>query len=184
MFKKICSVLSGLLLVILLLLAAAFLLPQVLKYKEMAVLTGSMEPNIPVGSLIYVKETPPEELSVGDVITYRIGEDTVVTHRIVEIDPAAGTVKTKGDANDSNDAEPIPYGNVIGEEAFHLPLLGFISIYIKTPIGIAVVCGVLVLIILLTFLPEILTAEEEPAGENTGETEKEEKRQGKRKRRK
>ena len=41
-------------------------------------LSGSMEPNIPVGSLIYVKTVEPETLRKGDVITYLVAENTVV----------------------------------------------------------------------------------------------------------
>ena len=51
------------------------------------VLTGSMEPTYPVGSLIYVKKVDPEELRVRDVITYSLTPNTVVTHRIVELVP-------------------------------------------------------------------------------------------------
>jgi signal peptidase len=40
--------------------------------------------------------------------------------------------------------------------AFHIPYLGYISIYAKTPLGIAVVCGVLIVLILLNFIPDIL----------------------------
>lgn len=161
MFKKICGFLSGLLLLILAVLAALLLVPRVMGYQSMAVLTGSMEPKYPVGSLIYVKETDSATLEVGDVITYRLSEDTVVTHRIVEIHPDTQEVVTKGDANEDNDGNPIPFGNIVGKADFSIPYLGFIAIYAKTPLGIGVVCGVLVVIILLTFLPEVFSSEEE-----------------------
>lgn len=161
MLKKICGFLSGLLLVILAILAAALLLPRIAGYQGMAVLTGSMEPKYPVGSLIYVKEVDPAELSVGDVITYRLNESTVVTHRIVEIDEENQQVTTKGDANEANDGQPISYNNIVGRADFNIPYLGFIAIYSKSPVGILAVCGVLVAIILLTFLPEIFSPDEE-----------------------
>nr|WP_317283096.1 signal peptidase I [uncultured Sellimonas sp.] len=85
MLKKICGFLSGVILLVLAVLAGILIIPKLMGYEEMAVLTGSMEPKYPVGSLIYVKEENPENLKVGDVITYRLSEDTVVTHRIVEI---------------------------------------------------------------------------------------------------
>ena len=127
----------------------------------MAVLTGSMEPNYPVGSLIFVKEIEPDQLEVGDVITYRLDSDTVVTHRIVEIDKEAQTVTTKGDANSSNDGSPVPYSEIVGKAHFKIPYLGYVSMNIKTPKGIMAICGVLIAIILLTFLPEIFSPEEE-----------------------
>lgn len=170
MLKKICGFLSGLLLIILAILAAALLLPRIAGYQGMAVLTGSMEPNYPVGSLIYVKEVDPGQLALGDVITYRLNGSTVVTHRIVEIDEANQQITTKGDANEANDGQPIPYSDIVGRADFNIPYLGFIAIYSKTPVGIAAVCGVLVAIILLTFLPEIFGPDEE---ENKGEKKKE-----------
>ena len=69
MLKKICGFLSGVLLIVLAVLAGILIIPKVMGYEEMAVLTGSMEPNYPVGSLIFVKEVDPENLKVGDVIT-------------------------------------------------------------------------------------------------------------------
>lgn len=127
----------------------------------MAVLTGSMEPNYHVGSMVYVKEVEPETLKEGDVITFRISDNTVVTHRIVEIDKEAQTVTTKGDANNANDGNPVAYANIVGKADFNIPYLGYLAIYAKTPVGIGAICGVLVLIILLTFLPEILSGDEE-----------------------
>lgn len=161
MLKKICGILSGIILLVLAVLAGLLIIPKLMGYEEMAVLTGSMEPNYPVGSLIFVKEIEPDQLEVGDVITYRLDSDTVVTHRIVEIDKEAQTVTTKGDANSSNDGSPVPYSEIVGKAHFKIPYLGYVSMNIKTPKGIMAICGVLIAIILLTFLPEIFSPEEE-----------------------
>lgn len=160
MLKKICGFLSGVILLVLAVLAGILIIPKLMGYEEMAVLTGSMEPKYPVGSLIYVKEENPENLKVGDVITYRLSEDTVVTHRIVEINKEEQTVTTKGDANSNNDGNPIPYSGIVGKAHFSIPYLGFVSMNIKTPKGIIAICAVLIAIILLTFLPEIFSPEE------------------------
>lgn len=160
-FQKICSILSGIILLFLAVVAAIMVVPHLMGYQTMAVLSGSMEPEIPVGSVVYVKETDPQELEVGDIITYQLSSDTVVTHRIVEIDDSKQEIITKGDANNANDASPVVFSSVVGRADFHLPYIGYISIYAKTPIGIGVICGILVLILLLTFLPEILMPEEE-----------------------
>ena len=124
MLKKICGFLSGILLVVLAALAGILIIPKVMGYEEMAVLTGSMEPNYPVGSLIFVKEENPENLQVGDVITYRLSGDTVVTHRVVEINKDEQSVITKGDANESNDGSPVPYSKIVGEAKGKIPYLG------------------------------------------------------------
>ena len=165
MLKKICGFLSGIILIVLALLAGVLIIPRLMGYEEMAVLTGSMEPEYPVGSLIYVREQDPETLQVGGVITYRLSGDTVVTNRIVEINTAEQTVTTIGDANESNDGQPIPFDSIVGKAEFKVPYLGFISMNIRTPQGIMAICGVLIVIILLTFIPEILSKDEEEENE-------------------
>lgn len=155
--KKICSILSALLLIALLVIAAALIVPKFLGYQQFAVLSGSMEPNIHVGAIAYDKEVNPEDLEVNDVITYKLSNGTIVTHRIVAIDEATGLITTKGDANETEDSSPITYENVVGKFEFSIPYLGYLSIYGKTPLGITAICGVLLLMILLNFLPDALS---------------------------
>lgn len=159
-FSKVCGVLSTLILLVLLALAVALVVPVLMGCTELAVLTGSMQPALPVGSLIYIKEADPAQLQVGDVITYRLEGDTMVTHRVVENLPEEGYLITQGDANQEPDGQ-ITYDRVQGKMVFHLPWLGYISMNIRTKTGIFAVCGTLVVIILLTFLPEIFAPEEQ-----------------------
>lgn len=161
MFKKICSILSTMILIVLTLVAAALVIPKILGYEQYAVLSGSMEPEIPVGAIVYTKAAAGDSLKAGDIITYEITGNTRVTHRIVSIDEAEGTVVTKGDANDAEDASPVRFENIRGVYVFDIPYLGYISIYGKTPLGIGVICGIVVIVILLNFLPDALSGEEE-----------------------
>ena len=131
MLKKICNILSTILLLFMLIVAGLLIVPPIMGYQSLAVLSGSMEPNIGVGAIAYVAETDPAGLEVGDVITYRISGDTFVTHRIVEIDTTAQSVITKGDANDVVDGSPVAFNQIVGRVDFHVPLLGYVSIYIK-----------------------------------------------------
>lgn len=165
MLKKICGILSTLLLVVLAALAALLIVPKLMGYQEMAVLSGSMEPNIHVGAIVYVKETSFDDIEEEDVITYRLSGGTYVTHRVVEIDEEAQTVITKGDANEDVDSSPVAAEQIAGKAAFNVPLIGYISIYAKTPVGIGAICGVLVVIIILNFLPEIFSKEEKEKNE-------------------
>lgn len=167
--KKICNFLSMILLIALLLIAAALIVPKFLGYDQFAVLSGSMEPNIHVGAIAYDKEADPEKLAVDDVVTYQLSDGTLVTHRITAIDAENKTVTTKGDANESEDASPVAFSNIIGKYEFNIPYLGYISIYGKTPLGIAVICGVLVVIILLNFLPDALSDDKEKTEEKVTE---------------
>ena len=161
MLKKICGFLSTILLIVLFALAVLLIGPNLLGMKSLAVLSGSMEPKIPVGSIVYIDDVEPETLQKDDVITYSIGGGTMVTHRVVEVDTTNQTITTKGDANEVQDANPVAFSQVVGKMRMHVPYLGYISIYIRTPLGIAAACGLLIIVVLLTFLPEIFKKEEE-----------------------
>lgn len=105
-------------------------IPRATQGAAMTVLTGSMTPDIPVGSVVLVRPVDPETLEVGDVATYqkKEGEDTFITHRIVEIDTSTTptTYIFKGDANRGPDLEPIVPKRIHGEVWFHVPYLGTI----------------------------------------------------------
>lgn len=115
---------------------------RLLGFQVYGVLTGSMVPAYPIGSLIYVQEVDPNELELRDVITYSSGK-TIVTHRIVEIvrdenNPNQLKFRTKGDANDDPDASLVGPADIIGKVAFGIPHLGTIANYIQNPPGLYV----------------------------------------------
>lgn len=161
MLKKICGFLSTILLIVLFALAVLLIGPSLLGMKSFAVLSGSMEPKIPVGSIVFVDEVEPATLQMGDVITYNLSGSTMVTHRVVDVDIENQSIITKGDANEVEDGAPVSFSQVVGKMKMHVPYLGYISIYIRTPLGIAAACGVLIVVVLLTFLPEVFKKEEE-----------------------
>ena len=161
MLKKICGFLSTILLIVLFALTVLLIGPNLLGMKSFAVLSGSMEPKIPVGSIVFVDEVEPATLQTSDVITYNLSGSTMVTHRVVDVDVENQSIITKGDANEVEDGAPVSFSQVVGKMKMHVPYLGYISIYIRTPLGIAAACGVLIVVVLLTFLPEVFKKEEE-----------------------
>ena len=69
------------------LIALAQVALNLLGFVLLNVKTGSMEPNYPINSLLFVKKTNPSEINKGDVITFVIDENgTLATHRVMEID--------------------------------------------------------------------------------------------------
>ena len=96
--KIIDKILTALLAAVLLVTVAAVYLPQIFGYMSYAVISGSMEPKYGVGSLIYVKETPAEDIQVGDAVTFKMGQ-TVITHAVIEANRENNTFKTQGLAN-------------------------------------------------------------------------------------
>lgn len=158
-FKKICSFINFLIIIVLAALALYLIVPRVLGMKTFAVLSGSMEPEIPVGSIVVTKDIEPEKITAGQIITYSLDGDTMVTHRVVKNDKIKKQLTMKGDANMVEDGEPISYDRVVGHAVSKLPYAGYVVIYIKTPLGIACICGLLFILILLTFLPNVLSKE-------------------------
>ena len=124
------------------------------------VLSGSMEPTYHTGSLIYVKKVKPEEVEVGQAITFVLNEDLVVaTHRVVEIDEENRCFYTKGDANENADGAPVHFNNLIGIPVFSILYLGYVSNYIQSPPGLYVAIAVGAVLLLMMFLPELLGGE-------------------------
>ena len=163
--KKIWSWISTLLVGIVVLLAVALVGVRVVGLQPFVVLSGSMEPTYHVGSLIYVKSVDYKELKVGDPITFMISDDTVATHRIIEVlpdeeDPDTLRYFTQGDANDVPDGSSVHYKNIIGKPVFSVPYLGYVSDYIQTPPGKYVAISGAALLILLVFLPDIFAEDE------------------------
>ena len=158
--KKIWNWVSGILIGIVVLLAVALVGVRIIGLQPFAVLSGSMEPAYHVGSLIYVRDVDYKELKVGDPITYMISEDTVVTHRIIEVlpdenDPDTIRYFTQGDANEHPDGTSVHYKNIIGKPIFSIPYLGYVSSYIRHPPGMYVAIAGAAVLILLVFLPDV-----------------------------
>lgn len=124
------------LLILLAVIGSALLLtvPRLMGYQIYDVVSGSMEPHIPVGSLIYVETAQPEAVADGEIIAFQSGE-SVVTHRVVENRQLEGEFVTKGDANQEADPEPVPYAGLIGRVVRHIPYLGELLLLYTTTAG-------------------------------------------------
>ena len=149
--EKTANIVSWILVLLLILLAAVSALPRLLGTTPYAIESGSMEPAIPLGSLVCVKAVDPASLQPGDVITFEDAAGRRVTHRIVANHTAEGAVTTKGDANPGNDIEDTLYRNIEGRVVLTLPLAGYAVQALHTPAGIAAAAGMAVLALGLGF---------------------------------
>lgn len=106
--------------------------PRFLPYQVLPVLSGSMEPAIPTGSLAVVVTVRAEELAVGDVITFHHPQAarTYVTHRIVRIEGTGAdrTFITRGDANALEDPWQVKASGSGWRYAFGVPFIGMLII--------------------------------------------------------
>ncbi len=113
-------------------LAAAVLIPRLAGATPYTVLTTSMRPQYPQGTLVVVRPLPAQEVRSGDVVTYQLesGKPEVVTHRVVAVSTNLdGEVRftTRGDANDVADEEPVRPVQVKGKLWYAVPYLGYVN---------------------------------------------------------
>ena len=158
--RKAINILTTIVLILVLIFAFLLIGVRLFGLEPYTVLSGSMEPEYHVGSLIYVKKASADELQVGVPITYKMSNGVVVTHRIIEVievgsDPSDISYRTKGDANEDADGTPVHYSKVIGRPVFTVPLIGYVCYFVQNPPGLFITVGVLIMFVILAFLPEL-----------------------------
>ena len=101
------------------------------------VLSGSMTPKFPTGSIVYAKSA--DTYNSNDVITFKNNSGQIVTHRITKVIKEKNTVKyqTKGDANDNVDKTFVSSKDILGKIVFFVPYIGYLVGFLKTPLGIS-----------------------------------------------
>ncbi len=111
--------------------------PSLFNHRLYIVDSGSMSPTINLNSMIVVEELRPEEVAVGDIITYYgHNKSSRITHRVMDIEDN-GTLITKGDANEVDDPIPLEAEKVIGKVVYIIPYIGKIFRFLNTKYGIA-----------------------------------------------
>ena len=154
--RRVWNIVSGILIAIMVVLVVMLVGVRLIGYQPYCVLSGSMEPTYRTGSLIYVKKADPQDIKVGDPITFVLDENlTVATHRVIEIDEADRHFYTKGDATEYPDASPVHFNNLIGRPAFTIPYMGYVANYIQNPPGRYIAIAAAAVILLLIFIPDL-----------------------------
>lgn len=122
---RLCSLAGGMVLVALALVGlGSAVVPRVLGVQPYAIVSGSMEPAYPTGSLVYAQPVAGEDLQVGDVAAFWRDEDVII-HRVDSIDIAGEEFVAKGDANDDVDLRPVLFRDVLGRVVFSVPGVGY-----------------------------------------------------------
>lgn len=98
--------------------------PALIGADTYVVSSGSMEPGLPVGSVIVVRTIDVDDVQRGDVVTFRLPTGDVTTHRVVEIDQRG--LSTKGDANDDIDPWVVTEDALLGEVRYTVPFVGYL----------------------------------------------------------
>jgi signal peptidase len=113
-------------------------------YRPLVVLSGSMEPAMPVGSVVLTKSVVSGGVDAGDIITFALTSDMTgrtnpfATHRVVRVvegETGRGFV-TKGDANNAQDPSPVPAERLIGKVVLVVPYVGHLTHFVQSPFGL------------------------------------------------
>ena len=134
-------------------LAVCVVIPRIGGATPYSILTSSMEPDFPPGSLVVIKPVDTKDLKVGDVVTYQLksGDPTVVTHRVVAVTTTkqGGDLRfhTQGDANNTPDAKLVLPEQIKGKLWYSAPQLGRVTNLIdnaqRHAISVVIVGGLL-----------------------------------------
>jgi len=121
-------------------LFALMLLPTALPafgHHVFVVRGASMEPAIPLGSIVVVHAVDPADVHVGEVLTFRLPQGTIVTHRVtgIKADEHGLAFHTKGDASESVDPVPVPAADIVGEVETSVPLVGYLIFVLGSTAG-------------------------------------------------
>ncbi|GBE57351.1 signal peptidase I W [bacterium BMS3Abin01] len=133
-------------------------LPIIGDYEPLMVLSGSMEPQLKVGSVVFIGRVDTDQIREGDIITFSLPVElnqgqpsgqTLVTHRVVAVIEQGRTrlFQTKGDANNDVDARLVDETDVKGRERFDIPYLGYVSHYLRGRSGFLILVSLGLVII-------------------------------------
>jgi len=122
----------GLVVIVLGLASLLVVIPRVTDAVPLTVLTQSMEPTLPPGTLIVVRPVDPADVAIGDVVTYQIepGDPALITHRVIGVQFSGDGVRQftlKGDNNDVADAELVSEAQIRGRLWYSVPGFGYVS---------------------------------------------------------
>lgn len=163
---RLCSALGAALLLALALVGiGSSVVPRVMGMQPYAIISGSMEPAYPTGSLVYADPVDGAALQVGDVAAFWQGEEVII-HRVEAIDGDAGELVTKGDANEDVDLRPVPFQNVLGRVVFSMPLVGYFLMALGSTAGMLLLGWVVLMAVALCVVGTVVghLAENREAG--------------------
>jgi signal peptidase len=170
--RRVYGALLGLVVLIAVVVAAAVaVVPAAVGGEALTVLSGSMEPTLPLGSVVVVRPRPAAEITSGVVIAFtdrsrETGVARTVTHRVIEVEhgPDGPTFRTKGDANEDPDEHATTPADVIGVAWYDVPLVGWVREAVTSRIGLLYAGGALLLLLAAHLLLPRTTSRRRSAG--------------------
>lgn len=136
------------------LLVLLLLVPKLFGWQEYIVRSGSMEPSIKKGSIVYLDNVEFEEIEKDDIIGYQSGVNLVV-HRVISIDISNQQLQTKGDANSDLDDYSVHASLVVGKMLFSLPVFGYLIYFFKTIPGFIVLVFLILVVVITSYYENV-----------------------------
>lgn len=110
--------------------SSLFLVSTIPNIEVGIVKSGSMEPAIPTGSIVYIAKSSLDKIHVNDIIAYRMN-DMIVIHRIIDFAEEGKGYITQGDNNKTKDISPVSFEQLNGKVVFHIPYLGYVHSWLQ-----------------------------------------------------
>lgn len=129
MLIKIKNIIFRILYVLIIIYLLVFV-PCLWGHKPLVVISGSMEPTLKVGGILYYEKIDLKDFKIDDILVYKT-KDHIISHRIVDI--VDDGFITKGDANNSIDNNLINKNQVLGKGTdWSIPYIGYYADFIYT----------------------------------------------------
>lgn len=147
----------------------------VLGMRPVVVVSGSMEPTLPVGAVLLARSVPAADVRVGDIVTVERPRGLgLITHRVVAVSEAgaeaadgARSLELQGDANSTPDAEPYVVTTAAVHVA-HVDGVGHLVLGLRTPAGLAVAVAAMAALVALFLLDPAALRRPGPAAAPAG----------------
>lgn len=134
LLNRIISIITTFFVCLACIIFAAACICKICNIEPRIVLSGSMEPKIHTGSICFIdKKVPYDKIKTGDIVAFKAGKNTMVTHRVISVTNAG--FETKGDANKQSDGISTNKGNYKGKTILSVPYAGYISMYFQNTSG-------------------------------------------------
>ena len=132
--SDLCYMLGTVIIVFIMIACIPMTLPKLFGYQVFHIISGSMEPALPIGSAIYIEKANPQDMEEGEIIAFYV-ENEVVAHRVIANHRDEKQIFTKGDANAAEDRNPVSYEHIIGRVKMNVPYLGSAFVLFSSKMG-------------------------------------------------
>lgn len=162
--KKMAGYFGIAIVIVLMALAATTLIAPRFGWRVDVVLSGSMEPDIKMGSVVVTRPLDINIIDVGDIITFRSPlNGKFTTHRVISIGSNLSPVlRTKGDANEDPDPFILGSQSVVGKVCFSIQYVGYVTQFIKSRLGLLLTLyfpGLIIIVMELKNIWQVLAEE-------------------------